>query len=59
MNKLILEKKYQQVIEIFEMQISQFNKERSNSKKTNNPSKNQVPYDQLNLMTEALICLVN
>ena len=58
MNKLLIDKNYKQVIELFEMQFDKFSVERSNSisKNKNNAI---IPFDQLTLVSEALFYTVS
>ena len=58
MNKLIIEKKYKEAVDIFEFQYDKFSVERSNSKTTANTRKDIVPMDQLALVSEALLLMV-
>ena len=58
MNKLIIEKKFNQAVDLFEIQFDKFSVERSNSKKTKNKRKDIVPMDQLSLVSQALLLMV-
>ena len=56
MNKLMIHEEYNQVLNLFEMQLPFFNEERVT--KTNVLIKSMLPYDQMSLVLEALLCLV-
>ena len=56
MNKLMIHKEYNQVLNLFEMQLPFFIEERVT--KTNVLNKSILPYDQTSLVLEALLCLV-
>jgi hypothetical protein len=58
MNKLMVEKKYDKVVHLFESQFDKFSVERSNSKSTLNVRKDIIPMDQLGLVSEALFLMV-
>ena len=53
MNKLMLEKDYQTVVELFDKQLPHFTVESSSSKTV----RTAVPFDQLSIVFHALMCI--
>jgi hypothetical protein len=58
MNKLTMENKFSQAIDLFEKQLPEFSIERSNSKSKENRKKSILPFDQMSLVFEILLKIV-
>ncbi len=58
MNKLLTEKRFSEVIDIFEGQISDFDTKKSFSLSASVLIRQAIPYDQLECVLEAMMNLV-
>lgn len=59
MHKLFLNKRYDDVVELFDKQIDFFGTERSYSFDTKDFARQDIPFDQLTCVVAALMTLVN